>query len=137
MLKKLYPYAFVESVFCIDYKKLYKMGFRGLMFDIDNTLVHHGDDSTKEIDDLFKKIKKIGFKTVLLSNNTEERVKRKYTQYKGEESIESIRENLIQRDKFHEESGFYKTFENTTILDVTDCKSAKESAELLLKTINY
>ena len=67
----------------------------------------------------------------------EERVKRKYTQYKGEESIESIRENLIQRDKFHEESGFYKTYESTIIIDATDCKSAKESAELLLKKINY
>lgn len=76
MLKKFYPYEYVESVFDIDYEVLYKKGFKGLIFDIDNTLVHHGADSTKEIDDLFKKIQNIGFKTILLSNNNEERVKR-------------------------------------------------------------
>ena len=47
MFKKFYPYAYVESVFVIDYQKLYEKGYRGLIFDIDNTLVHHGDDSTK------------------------------------------------------------------------------------------
>lgn len=76
MLKKFYPYEYVDSVFSIDYNKLYNKGYRGVIFDIDNTLVHHGDDSTKEIDALFKKIQNIGFKTLLLSNNNEERVKR-------------------------------------------------------------
>lgn len=76
MLKLFYPYEYVESVFSIDYNKLYKMGYRGLIFDIDNTLVHHGDDSTPEIDNLFQTIQKIGFKTLLLSNNNEERIKR-------------------------------------------------------------
>ena len=76
MLKIFYPYEYVESVFDIDYERLYKNGYRGLMFDIDNTLVHHGDDSNKEIDELFKTIQDIGFKTVIVSNNNEERVKR-------------------------------------------------------------
>lgn len=76
MLKIFYPYEYVESVFSIDYNKLYNKGYRGLIFDIDNTLVHHGDDSTEEIDELFKIIQNIGFKTFVLSNNSEERVKR-------------------------------------------------------------
>lgn len=76
MFRKFYPYEYVESVFSIDYNQLYKNGYRGLIFDIDNTLVHHGDDSTKEIDDLFKTIQNIGFKTLLLSNNNEERIQR-------------------------------------------------------------
>lgn len=76
MFKLFYPYEYVESVFSIDYNKLYNMGYRGLIFDIDNTLVHHGDDSTPEIDNLFKVIQNIGFKTLLLSNNNEERIKR-------------------------------------------------------------
>lgn len=76
MFKLFYPYEYVESVFSIDYNKLYKMGYRGLIFDIDNTLVHHGDDSTPEIDNLFQTIHNIGFKTLLLSNNNEERIKR-------------------------------------------------------------
>ena len=76
MFKYFFPYEYVESVFSIDYSKLYKMGYRGLIFDIDNTLVHHGEDSTPEIDNLFLTIKNIGFKTLLLSNNNEERIKR-------------------------------------------------------------
>ncbi|MBR2744970.1 MAG: YqeG family HAD IIIA-type phosphatase [Clostridia bacterium] len=76
MFKLLYPYEYVDSVFCIDYNKLFKKGYRGIIFDIDNTLVHHGDDSTKEIDELFKTIQNMRFKTLLLSNNNEERVKR-------------------------------------------------------------
>lgn len=76
MLSTLYPYEYVNSVFEIDYEKLYQMGFRGLLFDIDNTLVHHGDDSTPEVDALFRKIQQIGFKTLLLSNNEEKRINR-------------------------------------------------------------
>ena len=76
MLKQFYPYEYAESVFAIDYEKLWQMGYRGLLFDIDNTLVHHGDDSTPEIDALFREIQAIGFKTLLLSNNEEKRINR-------------------------------------------------------------
>ena len=76
MLKMLYPYEYAENVFAIDYNKLYKKGYRGIIFDIDNTLVHHGEDSTPEIDELFQSIYNIGLKTILLSDNSEERVKR-------------------------------------------------------------
>ncbi len=76
MLKMFYPYEYVESVFAIDYNKLYNNGYRGIMFDIDNTLVPHGDDSTKEIDELFKNIHSIGFKTLLLSNNGKDRIEK-------------------------------------------------------------
>ncbi len=76
MFKKFYPSQFVESVFDIDYKKVYDMGYRGIVFDIDNTLVHHGDNSNKDVDELFLQIHKIGLKTLLLTNNSEVRVKR-------------------------------------------------------------
>ena len=76
MLEKYYPYEYAQSVFQIDYQKLYDRGFRGIIFDIDNTLVHHGDSSTSEIDDLFRRIQGIGLKTILLSNNDRERTER-------------------------------------------------------------
>ena len=76
MLEKYYPYEYAQSVFQIDYQKLYDRGFRGIIFDIDNTLVHHGDSSTLEIDDLFRRIQGIGLKTILLSNNDRERTER-------------------------------------------------------------
>ena len=74
MLKKFYPYEYVESVFSIDYQKLYDKGYKGVIFDIDNTLVHHGENSTREVDKLFKVIQNIGLKTLVLSNNNEARV---------------------------------------------------------------
>ena len=76
MFEIFYPYEYVESVFSIDYKKLIKLGYKGLIFDIDNTLVHHGEDSTREVDELFKEIQNMGLKTVILSNNSERRVKK-------------------------------------------------------------
>ncbi len=76
MFKKFYPGAYSKSVFDIDYKKLYNNGLRGIIFDIDNTLVHHGDDSNEKVDKFFKEVQNIGFKTILLSNNDKERVER-------------------------------------------------------------
>lgn len=76
MLEILYPYEYAPDVFSINYKKLYKMGYRGLIFDIDNTLVHHGDNSNEKTDRFFRFLQDIGFRTVLLTNNDEERVKR-------------------------------------------------------------
>ena len=76
MLKNLYPYEYVESVFTIDYKKLYELGFRGIIFDLDNTLVPHGADSTNKIDNLINSIQKIGFKVYILSDNGKKRIER-------------------------------------------------------------
>ena len=74
MLKYLYPHEYIDSVFSIDFKKLHDRGYRGIIFDIDNTLVHHGECSTEQIDNLFADLQLMGFKTLLLSNNTVERV---------------------------------------------------------------
>ena len=74
MLKNFFPYEYMDSPFSIDYQKLFDMGFRALIFDIDNTLVPHGAESNAEVDSLFTRLNEIGFKTLLLSNNSEERI---------------------------------------------------------------
>ena len=76
MIHLLFPDAYANSVFSIDYPTLWKMGFRALIFDIDNTLVHHGADSTPKVDAFFAELQKAGWKTLVLSNNSEERVQR-------------------------------------------------------------
>ena len=53
-MNPLFPSTSVESVFSIDYQKLKAMGYKAIIFDIDSTLVPHGDDTTNEIDQLFK-----------------------------------------------------------------------------------
>ena len=76
MFKKYYPGSYADSVFAIDYRKLYDSGYRGIIFDLDGTLVPHGADSTPEVDALFHEIHAAGLKTVLLTNNDEARVRR-------------------------------------------------------------
>ena len=76
MLRLFYPGAYADNVFAIDFQKLYDKGYRGILFDVDNTLVHHGEDSTPEVDELFCKLHKMGFKTVLVSDNGKSRLQR-------------------------------------------------------------
>lgn len=74
ILTRYWPDAYAESVWTIDYGKLYRMGYRGLIFDIDNTIVPHGEPSTPEADALMAEIRAIGFRVLMLSNNSIARV---------------------------------------------------------------
>ena len=71
----LYPTEVIRSVYDIDFKALYDSGVRGLIFDIDNTLVPHGAPADERAAGLFEKIHGIGFGTFVLSNNKEPRVR--------------------------------------------------------------
>ena len=75
MLKTFYPSKEVDSAYKMDYEALFENGYRGIIFDIDNTLVPHGAPATAEAVVLFAKLRKIGFETVVVSNNKEPRVK--------------------------------------------------------------
>ena len=55
------------------------------------------------------------------------RVERKVSQYQ-DVNKEQIKEHIIQRDKLQEESGFYKRYDKTIDVDVTDCSTPEESA---------
>lgn len=76
MLKIFYPKRIADSPYVIDYDNLYKEGYRGIIFDIDNTLVEHDADASPEAIQQIARIKKIGFKVCLISNNNKERVTR-------------------------------------------------------------
>lgn len=73
-MKRLYPCEEAESAYKIDYQKEYDKGIRGVLFDVDNTLVEHGAPATKQAVELFEKLHKIGLRTCVISNNKEERV---------------------------------------------------------------
>lgn len=74
MLEHFYPDTYYESTYIIDFEQYYKDGYRGVIFDIDNTLVPHGAPADERSIALFKRLKDIGFDSVLLSNNRESRV---------------------------------------------------------------
>lgn len=65
----------MDSAYGIDFKRLYKEGYRGIIFDIDNTLVPHGAPADARAKRLFAELKELGFSCCLLSNNKEPRVK--------------------------------------------------------------
>lgn len=75
MFEMFYPDRWVDSAYDIDYEELYESGVRGIIFDIDNTLVPHGAHADKRAVELFERLHRIGFKVVLLSNNKESRVR--------------------------------------------------------------
>ena len=74
MLSRFYPDDWVDSAYQIDYEKIYDRGYRGLIFDIDNTLVPHGAPADERAIALFARLKNLGFSCCLLSNNQMERV---------------------------------------------------------------
>ena len=74
LLEKFYPDAWVDSTYQIDFDRLYERGYRGLIFDIDNTLVPHGAPADDRAKALFAHLKKLGFFCCLLSNNKLQRV---------------------------------------------------------------
>ena len=61
MIEQFYPDEWLDSAYVIDYEKLYKEGCRGLIFDIDNTLVPHGAPADERAIALFRHLKEIGF----------------------------------------------------------------------------
>lgn len=75
MLKTFYPDNEADSTYKIDFQALYEKGYRGIIFDVDNTLVPHGAPATDEAMAFFEKLRTIGYATMLLSNNKEPRVK--------------------------------------------------------------
>ena len=75
MFDKFFPDKYVASTYVIDFEELYKKGYRGLIFDIDNTLVPHGAPADERAKKLFEKLKSLGFHCCLISNNQEPRVK--------------------------------------------------------------
>lgn len=75
MLERFYPDEYMDSTYQIDFEKYYKEGYRGVIFDIDNTLVPHGAPADERAVALFEQLKQIGFSSTLLSNNKEPRVK--------------------------------------------------------------
>lgn len=74
LFQKFYPREYVDSTYEIDFQELYNCGFRGILFDIDNTLVPHDAPAEDRSIQLFEKLRGMGFATCLISNNKEPRV---------------------------------------------------------------
>ena len=76
MFRCFYPTFYEKSVYDIDFEKVYEKGFRGLIFDIDNTLVGHDAPADKRAVSFLKELMENGFQVCLLSNNKGPRVRK-------------------------------------------------------------
>jgi hypothetical protein len=74
MFQQFYPTEWRKSTYTIPFEEWYEKGYRGIIFDIDNTLVPHGAPATEQAVELFDRLRTIGFDTCLTSNNKEPRV---------------------------------------------------------------
>lgn len=74
MFRTFYPDEDVTSTYDIPFEELYKKGIRGVIFDVDNTLVPHGAPADEKAKALFARLKAMGMESCLLSNNKEPRV---------------------------------------------------------------
>ncbi len=69
------PTMYMKSIYDTDFEKIYEMGYRILLIDLDNTLVPHDVKSpTDECARLIADLKALGFRVIILSNNNKERV---------------------------------------------------------------
>lgn len=75
MYKRLCPDVRVHSIYEIDLEKLRAKGIRGIVFDLDNTLIEWDNHQpAPEMLAWMKKVKDEGFLVCLLSNNSSRRV---------------------------------------------------------------
>ena len=75
MFEPFYPQELWNSTYEIPFEKWRDKGIKGVIFDIDNTLVPHGAPADERAVALFGHLRQLGLKTCLLSNNKEARVK--------------------------------------------------------------
>ena len=74
-LKNLIPNIYNKSIYTIDYNKLKKNNVKCLLYDLDNTCVPYPEKvPTKELTELFNKLTKLGFKVIIFSNTTPNRL---------------------------------------------------------------
>ena len=95
MFQKFYPDYRADSTYQIDFQDWYEKGIRGVLFDIDNTLVEHGKPATDRAIALFAHLKELGFRSCFLSNNQIERVS-SFNEAVGEHFIENAHKPSVK-----------------------------------------
>jgi HAD superfamily phosphatase (TIGR01668 family) len=75
MIEKYYPDLYFDSIRHVDLENLKNRGIRGVILDIDNTLVPmHAKDADENAISWISELKTEGFKVCILSNASEKRV---------------------------------------------------------------
>lgn len=74
---------------------------------------------------------------LFITADLNERVKRKMIQYGEDANEQEVKENIENRDNLQKQAGYYKIYDKTIVIDVTDCKNVEESTKKVLEHIKY
>lgn len=74
---------------------------------------------------------------LFITADLNERVKRKVIQYGEDANEQEVKENIEKRDNLQKQAGYYKIYDKTIVIDVTDCKNVEESTKKVLEHIKY
>ena len=75
-MEKYMPDIYQKSIYTINYDSLYNRGIRCLLIDLDNTIAPITiKEPNKKIKTLFEELKNKGFKLIIFSNSTRNRMK--------------------------------------------------------------
>lgn len=75
MLKLVIPNLYVPSIYAIDMIALKEQGIKSIIIDLDNTLVEATrPQATPELIEWLQKIRAVGMKVIVVSNNSKTRV---------------------------------------------------------------
>lgn len=139
MLECFYPDEYLDSTYEIDFNEWYQKGYRGVLFDIDNTLVPHGAPADERARRFFRQLHSLGMQCCLISNNRLPRVK-PFAEDVGAYYIENAHKPSVKSyEKAMEKMG--TTRENTLFVGdqlFTDVYGAKRTGirSILVKPIH-
>jgi len=69
MVASLRPTETADTILQIDYERLWRLGMRTLLFDLDNTLAKHGSlEIPKRVDELLTALRVRGFRIGIVTN---------------------------------------------------------------------
>ena len=71
----------------------------------------------------------------LITASLEERIHRKSIKYHEKVDLEELKQNIQKRDELQEKAGYYKRYEKTIVVDVTNCKTIEDSTNAVLRYI--
>ena len=75
LLNYFLPSDYAKSIYEIELEKLHEKGIKGIITDLDNTLIEWDrPNATPQLTDWFKEVEEKGFRVTIISNNDQERV---------------------------------------------------------------
>lgn len=93
-MEKYLPNIYQESIYSINYSKLYDRGIRCLLYDLDNTISPaHSSEPPMKAKELFRKLKEKGFEVIIFSNSPKFRLN-KFTSVLEVEGVYSAKKPM-------------------------------------------